>query len=341
MISVLIIPTGLGCEIGGHAGDANPVAKLIGACSDKVILHPNVVNASDINEMPANALYVEGSSLDSFLDGHTGLREVQHQNRILVAVNKPARADTINAVAAAIATVGITAEIVELTTPFRMVASFGKGGRATGDVFGVDELEEQLKDRSYDALAIHTPIEVHRDVALAYYRGGAGVNPWGGVEAKASRMIVERLGKPVAHAPLESVTPDDDELYRILDEVVDPRIAPEAISNCYLHCVLKGLNRAPRICRDGRGISSFDVGCLVSPAECWGRPHEACSRIGVPIIGVLNNHVQDGLQSYKQDSGMIHAENYLEAAGIIMAMRAGISRNSLMRPLHKVYVAEF
>lgn len=27
---VLIIPTGVGCEIGGHAGDANPVAKLMG-----------------------------------------------------------------------------------------------------------------------------------------------------------------------------------------------------------------------------------------------------------------------------------------------------------------------
>ncbi len=52
---VLIIPTGIGCEIGGHAGDANPVAKLIGACCDNLILHPNVVNASDVNEMPENS----------------------------------------------------------------------------------------------------------------------------------------------------------------------------------------------------------------------------------------------------------------------------------------------
>ena len=26
---VMIIPTGIGCEIGGHAGDANPIAKLL------------------------------------------------------------------------------------------------------------------------------------------------------------------------------------------------------------------------------------------------------------------------------------------------------------------------
>ena len=56
---VLIIPTGIGCEIGGHAGDANPVTKLMGACCDNLILHPNVVNASDVNEMPANSWYVE------------------------------------------------------------------------------------------------------------------------------------------------------------------------------------------------------------------------------------------------------------------------------------------
>ena len=54
MIGVLIIPTGIGAEIGGHAGDGNPVAKLIASCCDKLITHPNVVNAADINEMPSN-----------------------------------------------------------------------------------------------------------------------------------------------------------------------------------------------------------------------------------------------------------------------------------------------
>src|SRR5882672_5255275 len=59
--AVLLIPTGIGSEIGGHAGDAGPVGKLIASCCDNLILHPNVVNASDINEMPENSLYVEGS----------------------------------------------------------------------------------------------------------------------------------------------------------------------------------------------------------------------------------------------------------------------------------------
>ena len=51
---VFIIPTGIGCEIGGHAGDASTSAKLLASACDKLIIHPNVVNASDINEMGEN-----------------------------------------------------------------------------------------------------------------------------------------------------------------------------------------------------------------------------------------------------------------------------------------------
>ena len=52
----MIIPTGYGAKLGGHSGDATPVAKLLGSIADNLILHPNVVNASDINELPENGL---------------------------------------------------------------------------------------------------------------------------------------------------------------------------------------------------------------------------------------------------------------------------------------------
>ena len=64
MRTVFIIPTGIGCNYGGHAGDATPALKLIAEVSDIVYTHPNVVNASDINEMPINCMYVEGNLLD-------------------------------------------------------------------------------------------------------------------------------------------------------------------------------------------------------------------------------------------------------------------------------------
>jgi len=128
MIGVMIVPTGIGAEIGGHAGDANPAAKLIGACCTKLISHPNVFNAADINEMPENALYVEGSILDRFLQGVVELKEVK-QNRILVAVNSPVREETENAVSAARATIGIDAEILELSTPLELIAKMQGGWR--------------------------------------------------------------------------------------------------------------------------------------------------------------------------------------------------------------------
>ena len=53
---VMLVPTGIGCEIGGHAGDAGPAARLLASVCDRLLLHPNVVNGSDMNEMPENAL---------------------------------------------------------------------------------------------------------------------------------------------------------------------------------------------------------------------------------------------------------------------------------------------
>ncbi len=318
---VLVIPTGVGATIGGHAGDANPVCKLLASLSDTLVTHPNVVNAADINEMPENVFYVEGSMLDRFMEGRIGLKQ-PIQNKILVVANSPIRSDTINAVHAAQVTIGIEAQIMELTTPLRMVAHY-EGGLATGEITGWEELVKQLRDVNYDALAIHTPIEVPRDVALSYYRNG-GVNPWGGVEAKASKLIATALNKPVAHAPLENTDPEDTELYRIMDEVVDPRIAPEAISFCYLHCVLKGLNRAPRI--DHRGLSVRDIDVMVSPDGCFGPPHTACLKRGIPVIVVRENKTICGWTAINE---FIYVDNYWEAAGIVSCMKSGIKKESV------------
>ena len=71
---VLIIPTGIGCELGGHSGDGGAVARLFASIADNLITHPNVVNAADINELPENGLYVEGSILSRFLMGQITLK---------------------------------------------------------------------------------------------------------------------------------------------------------------------------------------------------------------------------------------------------------------------------
>lgn len=318
---VLIVPTGIGAKIGGHAGDANPVCKLLASLSDTLVTHPNVVNASDINEMPENVFYVEGSMLDRFLSGEFSLKQPL-QNKILVVTNPPIRSDTINAVHAAEVTIGIKVELLELKTPLRMIAT-KEDKVASGDVLGWQALVHQVRDRDYDALAIHTPVEVSRDIALNYYRTG-GINPWGGVEAKASKLIANCLDKPVAHAPLENTAQEDIELYNIINEIVDPRIAPEVISFCYLHCVLKGLNRAPRI--SAGGLSVNDIDALVSPDGCFGPPHEACLKADIPVIVVRENKTVCGWGDIPE---FIYVENYWEAAGVLSCMKAGIVRSSV------------
>ncbi len=326
---VMIIPTGIGCEIGGHAGDATPAARLLSSVCDKLILHPNVVNASDINEMPdaKKCLYVEGSILDKFLLGRIELKEVK-SNRILVAVNKPVRNETVNAVSASRATLGIDVKIIELKIPLRMTGYITKK-RADGKVLGVDELVRQVEQYDFDALAVASEIEVPKEISEYYWKNG-GVNPWGGVEAIASREIACLLNKPVAHAPIEPEGEKEKLISGFYDFICDPRIAPEIISECYLHCVLKGLHKAPRI---GKGLSVRDVDVMVSP-ECWGRPHNACWDNDVPIIIVQENTtIYSRAFGIPSDKDCIFVENYLEAVGVITAMKEGICLSSLRRPL--------
>ena len=78
----MLVPTGIGAAIGGHAGDATPVARLLASICDRLVTHPNVVNASDINELPENGLYVEGSVISRLLMGTAGLQPVR-SNRVL------------------------------------------------------------------------------------------------------------------------------------------------------------------------------------------------------------------------------------------------------------------
>ena len=55
-----IIPTGIGCSIGGFAGDAAPAANLLAETTDYLITNPNTVNASNfVNLQNRNILYTD------------------------------------------------------------------------------------------------------------------------------------------------------------------------------------------------------------------------------------------------------------------------------------------
>ena len=326
---VFIVPTGIGAEIGGHSGDATPAAKLISSVCDKLFVHPNIVYASDINEMTGNMLYVEGSILDRFLEGQVGLREI-HSNKILLIVNSPIKPDTINAVSGARATLGADIEILVLDTPITMIA-FMVDGKASGEIHGVDEAIQQVSNRDFDVLVVHTPIKTNNDEVEDYLSKDGGVNIWGGVEAKLSKLMSEKLNKPVIHAPANS-----DGICKTFNDVVDPRKAAEMVSICYLHCCLKGGHLAPRISMDDNySYWNTDIDFLISPINVFGRPHITCCKHNIPVIVVKENKT---ILNDKMPDDFIVVENYLEAVGVISAKKAGITIESVRRPLGKTNV---
>jgi Protein of unknown function (DUF3326) len=323
---VFIIPTGLGCALGGDAA-FNPGVKLIASCADTLIVNPNAVNASDINELPPNCLYVEGSVIDRFLAGELNLRRTRTFNRILMVVNPPVLPLNINSMNAGIWGLGANVEILPLKVPLKMCAEFNSDGTAGGTYSGVDELIDQVKDLDFDALAIQTPIECDQAAAHWYWENG-GINPWGGIEAIVSKAVARGIGKPVAHAPSDS---SDHTLHSEI--VVGLSMAPEIISNTYTFCILKGLHRAPRIEFDllaPGSVTRDDVDFLVSPHGCWGPPHEACSAAGIPILVVQENTTCFSEGFVYPPGGVLMVRNYLEAAGMILAMSSGIDPRTVL-----------
>lgn len=345
--AVMLVPTGVDCAVGGHAGDATPAARLLASVCDQLIVHPNVVNASDVNEQTDNCLYVEGSVIGRLLMGTVALRQVR-QNRVLV-VTEPrddgpwAVDQVVNSTSAARATLGADCpQVAVLQKPLSMQMGRSSSGRAVGMIDGLEELLALVaRERAnFDAVALATRItpagDVH-DLFERYFRGD-GPNPWGGVEAALTHVVSLAFNLPSAHAP----TMEDLSLRLTEYGRVDPRKSAEAISTSYLFCVLKGLHRAPRIEADLDGrfdparLCAEDVSCLVVPDGCIGVPTLAAIEQGIPVVAVRGNtslmRGDLGRLPFSRDRLWV-VDNYLEAAGLLAALRAGVHPGAVRRPL--------
>lgn len=164
--AVLIVPTGIGAEIGGHSGDAAPVARLLASVCDNLITHPNVVNASDINELPENALYVEGSIISRLLMGTVGLQKVR-SNRVMLVIDEHKdehfQKAAINLASAARASFGLDCPLVlTLKENVGMESVYSRSGRAVGKIENFENLYTALSKHreDYDAVALSSIIKV-------------------------------------------------------------------------------------------------------------------------------------------------------------------------------------
>jgi hypothetical protein len=350
--AVFLVPTGIGAEIGGHAGDATPVARVLAEVCDHLITHPNVVNASDINEIPDNAFYVEGSAISNLMMGSSALQP-KNKNRVLVIIDNHEiemfANDTVNAVSAARATYGLDCvKVVKVDPPIKMHAEFVQSGRAAGRIYGFDRLRTILEENkgNFDAVALASVVDVDDQYHEDYFsREGLMTNPWGGVEAMLTHAVSMLFKIPAAHSPmLENQKVADFDL-----GLVEPRLAAEAVSLTFVQCMLKGLHRSPRIITDPDVMNEPDlfkvsnISCLVIPDKCIGLPTLAALLQGIPVIAVRENInlMNNDLDKLPWASDQFYrVENYWEAAGVMSALKSGITPNSMRRPLNATQVEQ-
>jgi len=341
----LLVPTGVNASLGGHAGDAGPVARLVASVCDTLVTHPNVVNGSDINEISDNSLYVEGSVICRLLMGTAGLQRVR-SNRVLLVIDRHEEVAythaAINALNAARACYGLQCpRIVVLDPPVKLISEYTRSGRAAGRVENLPHFLEAI-DRfagEYDAVAVSSVIGVPPEFHQDYFDSdGDMVNPWGGVEAIFTHAVSLLRGIPSAHSPMI----ESEEIEAADPGVVDPRMAAEAVSLTFLQSILKGLQRSPRIVTDPAAmqyssvLTARDIACLVIPDGCLGLPVLAALAQDIAVVAVRDRTtlMRNDLSALPWAPGQFCVvDNYLEAVGVLCAHKAGLALDSVQRPI--------
>ena len=250
--TVMVIPTGIGCELGGYAGDAIPAARLLAAASGCLITHPNVMNAAALYWSDPRIHYVEGSSLDRFAAGELALRPVRRQRIGLLldaGIEPELRQRHLQVADGCRASLGLEiGPVVDTDQPLAVSLSLGASGISWGRLGCPEALLRagaQLKAAGATAIAVVARFpEDPGSEALAAYRQGSGVDALAGAEAVISHLLSQELGLPCAHAPALSPLP--------LDPDLDPRAAGEELGYTFLACVLVGLSRAPDLLTAGQ-----------------------------------------------------------------------------------------
>lgn len=339
---VQIIPTGVRCAFGGYAGDGTPVTNLLASVADFVVTHPNAVNASELNELAPNVLYVEGKSLDDFLLGHLGLCEVT-SNRIGTFVDPTGIDyidDVIDTLNAARAVKGIDcAPYTILASELGVRIGWSASGCAVGTILDPTVMLAAVELLlSHGVAAIGGVSVIHGVTAEMFSRHMAGEipNPSGGVEAILTHLISKIFRIPTAHAPLPYYRDIKDRTTR------DPRASAEFISTPHYFSVLKGLFKSPRVVAlanldnaPAHLVTVNNIGAIVMPSSCLGGlPALAAEFSDIPLIAVRENTTVLAIDNEKMRMrNVIEVQSYLEAVGVVAALRAGISIESLRRPL--------
>lgn len=338
---VSIVPTGVGCDLGGYAADAAPATALLASCTDVLITNPNAVNASNFIHMDKNVWYTEGYMIDQFCKGTLNLYK-PYANKVGLIVEKASNdeLDVIyNVVNTARAVYGVHLEDIVITDE-------RVGGRCRQNVSGsyVGMLEDpgvlfdacdKLIAKGVNAIAVTTNILDLPTDNYAKHFEGLHPNPVGGAEAILSHLIGAKYKIPTAHAPLTNIKEMGLKTF-----VVDARGAGEFVSASGLACILMGLSKAPQVkATHGQRVEDIvninNLMAVVAPAGTLGGiPTLYAQQFDIPVIAVRDNKTILDVNVDKLGlSNVIEVGTYAEAAGILQALRNGISLKSIHRPL--------
>ncbi|MEN9218712.1 MAG: DUF3326 domain-containing protein [Gloeomargarita sp. DG_2_bins_126] len=326
-IAAVIIPTGIGAQVGGYAGDALPVVRVMAQVVDGLITHPNVVNGAMLYWPLERVWYVEGYALDRMAAGDWGLQPVQ-QNRVGVVLDQAIEPDLqlrhLQVMQAAQATLGLPIAGYGVTdAPLGVGLKTADSGATWGTLANPESLLRavaQLKERyQVTAVAVVARFPDQGDAAVMSYRQGQGVDPLAGAEAVISHLVVRTFQLPCAHAPALRPLP--------LDPRVAPPAAAEELGYTFLPSVLVGLSRAPAyVNRRGQGgLWTEQVDAVVVPATaCGGQAVLHWAQQGKLIIAVRENTSRMRVPPAALGIQAVQVDSYLEAVGVLAAHRAGV-----------------
>lgn len=331
-----LIPTGVGAEWGGYAGDAGPwLAALAALCPGRLWVNPNAANAASLSALPPGVGYVEGRAFDDWALGRWDLLPAVRQ-RVGLLIDRGVEAMPEGSLALALQGAEAVAAVhgVELVgytlspRPFGVRVGWeasGASGGAVDDPEALLEGAQALLARGATAIAVMAALGPLGEEALAAYEAGQGVDPIGGVEAILSHAVVAALGVPCAHAPLWG-----PEL-PLLEG--DARAAAEAISPSFLPCVLQGLRAHPALVPPGQGLGPEALSGALYPAGALGGPGAlALAARGKELIEVVGNRTVLRCTG-APGARVARVADPLAALGWVAAAEAGVPGHALARPM--------
>ncbi|NET10354.1 MAG: DUF3326 domain-containing protein, partial [Symploca sp. SIO2B6] len=237
--------------------------------------------------------------------------------------------------------------VVVTSGPIETACTYSKFGNASGEFRGMDELMHALDvvdNSSVGAVALMTTLIVDDAVRQAYYRGETIANPWGGAEAIMTHTTTNFFPLTAAHAPLLL-----EWEHTGFGKLVDPRDGAELISSAYVCSPLNGLINSPRpvrfetpVAAGETRLSVENISAVVMPETTVGNiPFLAALDQNVPVILVKDNTTMyditpEALQIETRNRQIYRVNSYMEASGLLLALRNGITPESTTRPMPQI-----